>query len=83
MNFFDLDSDSKRIIGTPMIWIYIASSILLTIITFLVYYWVLQHDNVVVKRMSPKVYVGDWRALARRALTIKGDSTKKIEKLPV
>ncbi|KAI2781624.1 hypothetical protein F4815DRAFT_69492 [Daldinia loculata] len=83
MNFFDLDSDSKRIISTPMIWIYITSSILLTIITFLVYYWVLHHDNVVVKRMSPKVYVGDWRALARRALTIKGDSTKKIEKLPV
>ncbi|KAI0135119.1 hypothetical protein F4814DRAFT_443942 [Daldinia grandis] len=83
MNFFDLDSDSKRTISTPMIWIYILSSILLTVVTFLVYYWVLHHDNVVVNRMSPKVRVGDWRALARRALTIKRDSTKNIEKMPV
>ncbi|KAI1476967.1 hypothetical protein F4774DRAFT_220111 [Daldinia eschscholtzii] len=83
MNFFDLDPNSKRIIGTPMVWIYIVCSILLTIVTFAVYYWVLHHDDVVVDKMSPKINMGDWRALTRRALTIKGDPTKKVEKMSV
>ncbi|KAI1470127.1 uncharacterized protein F4812DRAFT_315404 [Daldinia caldariorum] len=82
MNFFDLDSNSKRIVGTPMVWIYIVCSILLTVVTFLAYYWVLHHDDVVVHRMSPKVNVGDWRALARRALTMKGFPTK-VENISV
>ncbi|KAI0139926.1 hypothetical protein F4776DRAFT_567118 [Hypoxylon sp. NC0597] len=83
MNFFDLDQESKRIVCTPMIWIYITSSILLTLFTFLVYYWVLHHDGAVVNGMSPKVHTRDWRTLARRALTIKGDSTKKSEEMSV
>ncbi|KAI0376200.1 hypothetical protein F5Y04DRAFT_273934 [Hypomontagnella monticulosa] len=82
MNFFDLDQESQRIVSTPMIWIYIASAILLTLITFLVYYWVLHHDDVVVNRMSPQVHVGDWKILARRALTMRGDSTN-LEKMNV
>ncbi|KAI8961414.1 hypothetical protein F5Y11DRAFT_326469 [Daldinia sp. FL1419] len=83
MNFFDLDSASKRIISTPMIWIYIVSSILLTGATFLIYYWVLHNDDTVVNRMSPKVHVGDWRALAQRAVTMKRDSPKRVDKMPV
>lgn len=87
MNFFDLDQESDRIVGTPMIWIYVVSAFLLTLVTFLVYYWVLHHDNVVVNRMSPKVNVGDWRTLARRALTMKGDTVRtdsmRLEKMNV
>ncbi|KAI1766161.1 hypothetical protein GGR53DRAFT_235139 [Hypoxylon sp. FL1150] len=80
MNFFDLDQESQRIVGTPMIWIYIVSSVVLTLATFSVYYWVLHHDDAVVSRMSPKVRVGDWKILAQRALTMRGNSTGKSER---
>ncbi|KAI0169817.1 hypothetical protein GGR52DRAFT_485037 [Hypoxylon sp. FL1284] len=82
MNFFDLDQESQRIVSTPMIWIYIVSSVLLTLVTFVVYYWVLHHDDAIVNSMSPKVHVGDWRILARRALSMR-DSTKKLENMSV
>ncbi|KAI6089253.1 hypothetical protein F4821DRAFT_257052 [Hypoxylon rubiginosum] len=82
MNFFDLDQDSQQIVSTPMVWIYVVSSVMLTLVTFSVYYWVV-HNDVVVKRMSPKIHVGDWRALARRALTMRANSMRGLEKIPV
>lgn len=37
MNFFDLDTDTGRIVGSSMIWIFILSSCILTVVTFIVY----------------------------------------------
>ena len=82
MNFFDLDQNAQRIVGTPMIWIYVVSSVMLTVVTFSVYYWVLHHDSPVVNRMQPKIHVADWRAMAQRTLTFRGDSIK-LENMPV
>ncbi|KAI4864856.1 hypothetical protein F4820DRAFT_323183 [Hypoxylon rubiginosum] len=83
MNFFDLDQESHRIVSTPMVWIYVVSSAMLTLATFSVYHWVLRHDDAVVTRMSPKIHVGDWKALARRAITMRADSVRKLESIPV
>ncbi|KAI1375789.1 hypothetical protein F4677DRAFT_445949 [Hypoxylon crocopeplum] len=83
MNFFDLDQETQRIISTPMIWIYVITSVILTAATFSIYYWVLHHDGTVIRRMQPKIHVADWRAMARRTLSWKGDSTKKFENAPV
>ncbi|CAJ2504033.1 Uu.00g114270.m01.CDS01 [Anthostomella pinea] len=82
MNFFDLDQQVGRIVSTPTIWIYIVTSIALTAMTFSVYYWVLHHDDSVVRRMSPKVHIVDWRGLTRR-LTMKGGNRMKFESAPV
>ncbi|KAK1673953.1 hypothetical protein BDP55DRAFT_194727 [Colletotrichum godetiae] len=38
MNFFDMDSVTGRIISSPMIWIYVLCSVLLTTATFGTYY---------------------------------------------
>ncbi|KAI2601966.1 hypothetical protein GGR54DRAFT_634369 [Hypoxylon sp. NC1633] len=79
MNFFDLDQETQRIVSTPTIWIYAVSSIILTVVTFSVYYWVLHCDGTVVSKMQPKIYVGDWKGLTRRALTMRGETAKKVE----
>ncbi|KAF6834743.1 hypothetical protein CMUS01_06060 [Colletotrichum musicola] len=41
MNFFDLDKDNDRIVGTSMIWIYVLCSTALTAGTFLIYHLLL------------------------------------------
>jgi hypothetical protein len=66
-NFFALDTESNRLVGSPMIWIYIVASILLTGATFVFYYWLIQRDNELFTRLVPKVRLsGDWRSLVRR-----------------
>lgn len=37
MNFFDLDKENDKIVGTSMIWIYVLCSTALTAGTFLIY----------------------------------------------
>ncbi|KAI0889173.1 uncharacterized protein GGS22DRAFT_153353 [Annulohypoxylon maeteangense] len=84
MNFFNYDDQTGKLIGTPSIWIYVLSSVLLTILTFSIYYWVIHHDGPIVKRMSPKIPRGnviDLGTLARRTLSMKG-STEKSEGVP-
>ncbi len=69
-----MDQDNSRIVGTPMIWIFVVSSAGLTILTFLFYYWLLQRDGVVFRRLAPKVHMApDWnlKELTRR-LTSSG-----------
>lgn len=83
MSFFDLDKEKQRIVTTPEIWIYVISSVILTIATFSIYYWVLHHDGPVLSSMAPKVHIPELRMLARRTLTIKEESVKKPEAMSV
>lgn len=55
MNFFDLDQEKNRIVGSPTIWIFIVASTVLTAITFLFYYWLLHRDGTVFRKLMPKV----------------------------
>ncbi|UNI16540.1 hypothetical protein JDV02_002967 [Purpureocillium takamizusanense] len=67
MNFFAMDQPSSRIICTSMIWIYLVATLVITGLTVIFYYWLIQHDGVLFWRLAPKVKVNaDWRALARR-----------------
>jgi hypothetical protein len=74
MNFFAMDQNNSRIVGTSMIWIFVISSATLTALTFLFYYWLLQRDGIVFRRLAPKVRIApDWnlKYLTRR-LTSSG-----------
>lgn len=55
MNFFAMDEEHSRIVGTPMVWIFIISTIFLTLLTFVFYYWLMQHDGIPFPRLAPKV----------------------------
>lgn len=55
MNFFDMDQANNRIVGTPMIWIFFVSSIALTGVTFLLYYWLLSRDGAALRGLAPKI----------------------------
>lgn len=83
MNFFDLDNESGRIVGSSMAWIFVVSAVLLTAATFASYYWMLKHDGKLFARLAPRVHMRDWKHLTRR-LTLR-DQTADIElqRLPV
>jgi len=50
-----------------MIRIYVECSVLLTLVTFLFYYWLLQHDGLLFRPLAPKVRIAtDWRMLTSR-----------------
>jgi hypothetical protein len=40
MNFFVMDEHSLRVKASPMVWIYVLSSVVLTATTGMLYYWV-------------------------------------------
>ncbi|RYP90935.1 hypothetical protein DL770_002940 [Monosporascus sp. CRB-9-2] len=83
MNFFDLDNESGRIVGSSMIWIFVVSAILLTAATFASYYWLLRRDGKLFTRLAPRVHLGDFRHLARR-FTLKDQSgSTDLQKLPI
>lgn len=70
-----MDQDSHRIIGSPMIWIYVASCVALTGGTIVFYYWLLQRDGALFSRLAPKVRVtADWKQ------TPFGNLTRKLTK---
>ncbi|KAI1092774.1 hypothetical protein F5B19DRAFT_453559 [Rostrohypoxylon terebratum] len=82
MNFFDFDDETRKLTVTPSIWIYVVSSVVLTILTFSVYYWVIQNDGPIIKRMAPKINVEGLGTLARRSFSIKAGSKGKVEGAP-
>jgi hypothetical protein len=57
MNFFSIDQDNNRIVGTPMIWIFVISATVLTAITFFFYYWLSLRNGVLFRRHVPKVRI--------------------------
>ncbi|KAK0631511.1 hypothetical protein B0T14DRAFT_4413 [Immersiella caudata] len=63
MNFFDFDGEGNAIVGTPMVWIYVVSSAMLTVVTFLFYYLLLHQDTGVFRALAPKVRAGPDRSL--------------------
>jgi len=66
-NFFALDTESYRLVGSSMIWIYVAASVVLTTVTFIFYYWLLQRDDGLFRHLVPKVRLaGDLKSLVRR-----------------
>lgn len=79
MNFFNFDDETRKLTVTPSIWIYVLSSVVLTILTFSIYYLVIQNDGPIVKRMTPKISVEGLGVLARRSFSIKAGSKGKIE----
>ncbi|OAA64897.1 Mg2+ transporter protein, CorA-like/Zinc transport protein ZntB [Cordyceps fumosorosea ARSEF 2679] len=67
MNFFAMDQPSSRIICTAMIWIYVLTTLALTMVTVIFYYWLLRHDGVLFGRLAPKIPVNaDWKGFVRR-----------------
>lgn len=67
MNFFAMDEEKSRMVGTSMIWIFVVSTFFLTALTFLFYYWLLQHDGVLFQRLAPKVPLStNIKTLARK-----------------
>jgi hypothetical protein len=55
MNFFGMDQDDNRIVGTGMIWIFVVASVMLTSITILFYYWLSRRDGVLFRRPAPRL----------------------------
>lgn len=56
MNFFAMDQQDNTIIGTPMIWIFVVSAILLTVATFIMYNWLSSHEAFF-RTMAPKKWM--------------------------
>lgn len=54
MNFFDLDESADRIVATPMIWIYVLCSAVLTLGTFVFYQILL--DRTVFGQLAAKAF---------------------------
>ncbi len=80
MNFFDLDSESGRIVGSSMVWIFVVSAVLLTAATFASYYWMLKSDGT---KFAPKVRLGSWRHLTT-SFSLKDQSgPTELQKLPI
>lgn len=71
MNFFAMDQQNSRIVGTSMVWIFVVCSTILTAATFLFYYWLLHRDGTVFRRLVPKVNIApEWNLQAlKRQLT--------------
>ncbi|TQV95757.1 corA-like mg2+ transporter protein domain-containing protein [Cordyceps javanica] len=67
MNFFAMDQPNSQIVCTAMIWIYIVTTFVFTIVTVIFYYWLLRHDGVLFGRLAPKVPANaDWKGFVRR-----------------
>ncbi|KAJ3495582.1 hypothetical protein NLG97_g3290 [Lecanicillium saksenae] len=67
MNFFAMDQPNSQIVCTAMIWIYIVTTLVFTIVTVIFYYWLLRHDGVLFGRLAPMVPVNrDWKGFVRR-----------------
>jgi hypothetical protein len=84
MNFFDMDTVSNRIVGTPMIWIFFVSSIALTAVTFLLYYWLLRRDGTALRGLAPKVQISpNWSVgELRRRLTSGTNAGIELQTCP-
>lgn len=83
MNFFDLDDESGRIVGSSMVWIFVVSAVLLTAATFASYYWMLKRDGKLFTRLAPKVHLSDWRHLTRRFSLKDQTGTTELQRLPI
>lgn len=68
MNFFNMDEEAGRIIGSSMIWIYVVSTVILSSLTMAFYYKLVHHhDESLLRRLIPKAESGrDWTSLTRR-----------------
>jgi hypothetical protein len=58
MNFFVMNQDSHRLVGSPMIWIYALSAAVLTVGTMLFYYVLIQYEGQFFSGLSPKPQLG-------------------------
>ena len=84
MNFFAMDKANSRIVGTSMLWIFVVSSVVITAVTFLFYYWLLHRDGVAFRRLAPKVsLVPDWniQALKRQLRASSARTDTKLQDL--
>ncbi|KAJ5685591.1 hypothetical protein N7455_010722 [Penicillium solitum] len=79
MNFFDMDQTNNRIVGTPMIWIFFVSSISLTAITFLLYYWLLNRDSTAFRGLAPKIRSSPTWTIEGMRRRFTGGSNASIE----
>jgi hypothetical protein len=53
MNFFAMDQDKRRLIVSPMTWIYALSALLLTAGTMTFYFVLIQHEGRFFSGLSP------------------------------
>ncbi|KAI3551427.1 hypothetical protein CABS03_01486 [Colletotrichum abscissum] len=64
MNFFDMDTMTGKIVGSPMIWIYALCSVALTTLTFATYYAMREGSYLNAKILEMRDL--DWRRLLYR-----------------
>ncbi|KAJ5165155.1 Mg2+ transporter protein CorA-like/Zinc transport protein ZntB [Penicillium coprophilum] len=79
MNFFDMDQENNRIVGTPMIWIFFISSIALTAITFLLYYWLLRRNGPAFRGLAPNIRSRQTWTIEEVRRRFTGGSNSSIE----
>ncbi|CEJ81247.1 hypothetical protein VHEMI01387 [[Torrubiella] hemipterigena] len=76
MNFFAMDQENSRIVCTSMVWIYILSTGLLTGITVMLYFWLIQNDKVLSWKGRLELRAkGKW--LARKMTLNRSDSASQ------
>ncbi|KAK1717434.1 uncharacterized protein BDZ83DRAFT_27879 [Colletotrichum acutatum] len=71
MNFFNMDSVTGKIVGSPMIWIYALCSVLLTTATFATYYMMREGSYLNIKASDMRGL--NWRKLLHRNQRDKKD----------
>ncbi|KAK1498111.1 hypothetical protein CCUS01_12981 [Colletotrichum cuscutae] len=64
MNFFNMDTVTGKIVGSPMIWIYALCSVALTTLTFATYYTMREESYLNAKILAMRDL--DWRRLLYR-----------------
>lgn len=74
MNFFGMDQDDNRIVGTSMIWIFVLASVILTSITILFYYWLSLRDGIFFRRPAPRLGFSVESAAGRLVQRLKSSS---------
>jgi hypothetical protein len=80
MNFFSMNEEAGRIVGSSMIWIYVVSTVVLSSLTMAFYYILVHHhDGSLLRRLIPKVEANmDLTPLTRRFTknsVIRGQTT--------
>jgi hypothetical protein len=66
MNFFVFDTNTLRLKGSPMVWIYVLSSIFLTVITGMLYYFVTRPSESEQAEETKTPDIGDEKVRPRR-----------------
>jgi hypothetical protein len=86
MNFFDMNQEAGRIVASPMIWIYVVSSVTITVMTMVLYYWLVRRGGTVYRKLAPSVPVTqdfNFRRLTRLLTSNGKNEATELEDLVI